>query len=48
MTARELAEQLAQRNDRCGHSDEQQICLRSREHQGEHVYEPIQKVIPIS
>lgn len=48
MTRRELAEQLAQRNDRCGHSDDETICLRAKGHQGAHQPELIRKVIPIT
>lgn len=48
MTHRELAEQLATRNDRCGHVELNNICLLGRNHATPHKYEPITKVIPIS
>lgn len=42
----ELAREIADRNDRCGHVDENQICLRQRNHAPPHQYEPVEKVIP--
>lgn len=48
MTSAELARELAERNERCGHFDDNQICLRPRQHAGEHQFEPIERVIPIA
>lgn len=43
----QLAKELADRNDRCGHVEQEQICLRQRAHAGSHQYERINRVIPI-
>lgn len=45
-THEDLARELAERNDRCGHVDNARICLRPKDHTGEHAYESIDRVIP--
>ena len=48
VTREELARELAERNERCGHVEADSICLRPREHAGEHQYESTASVIPIT
>lgn len=45
-TRDELAKEIAERNERCGHIDEGFVCLRPRNHAPPHDREPTQKVIP--
>lgn len=47
-TRQQLAEEMAARNERCGHVEDERICLRQREHQPPHQFEPIDRVIPIA
>lgn len=47
MTSEQLAREMAERANRCGHVEHEQICLRMRAHTGPHQYEPMEKVIPI-
>lgn len=47
-TREELAREMAERNERCGHVQNNHICLRQREHAGPHQPEPIERVIPIA
>lgn len=42
----DLAREIAERNNRCGHLEDEHICLRQRDHAGAHQPEPIRKVIP--
>lgn len=46
MTPRELAEEMAERNGRCGHVSGDGICLLERSHTAPHSYESINRVIP--
>jgi hypothetical protein len=46
VTREELAREIAERNDRCGHVSDEHICLRPRDHAGEHKPEPIDQVVP--
>lgn len=46
MTREEAAREMSERNGRCGHVNNERICLRAKNHTGEHVFEPIEKVIP--
>lgn len=48
VTRERLAREIAERNDRCGHVDNNQICLRPKHHQGEHVFEHITRTIPFA
>jgi hypothetical protein len=48
VNAEQLAIELAERNERCGHIHETQICLKPKQHKNEHVLEPIERVIPFS
>lgn len=45
-TREQLAREMAERNDRCGHVNGEQICLRPKNHHGEHAFERIHTVIP--
>lgn len=47
MTLEQLARELADRNERCGHCESEQICLRPVNHKDAHQHEPISRVIPI-
>jgi hypothetical protein len=44
---RDLAVEIAERNDRCGHVEQEQICLLGKKHDTPHKYEPITTTIPI-
>jgi len=46
-TLGELAREMAERNERCGHIDADRICLRQLNHAGTHEHERIDRVIPI-
>jgi hypothetical protein len=46
-TREQLARELAERNERCGHVEGADICLRPKDHAGPHQNEPIKTVIPI-
>lgn len=44
----ELAREIAERNDRCGHvTQDGFICLLPKHHQTEHVLEPTTRTVPI-
>lgn len=48
VTREELAREIAEKNERCGHVESDSICLLPREHAGSHTNEPISNVIPIN
>jgi hypothetical protein len=45
-TRRELAVELATRNDRCAATDEQGVCLKAKQHVGPCEYEPTISIVP--
>lgn len=47
-TRRELAVEIAERNDRCGKEDLVGLCLKAKSHGGECQFEPFRKVVPIT
>lgn len=46
-SAADLARELAERNNECGHVQSDLICTRPRGHEGNHRGQPVTKVIPI-
>jgi len=47
-TREDLAREVCERNDLCGHVDGDHICVEPRRHQGEHRFVPVARVIPIN
>jgi hypothetical protein len=47
-TDEQLARDLADRNQECGHVQGDLICTRPREHEGNHRGQPIKRIIPIT
>lgn len=43
---RDLAVEIAERNDRCGHQQDGAVCLKPQRHNGDHEYESSERVVP--